>query len=179
MSFSKKSVKFVSLSTQTFKILFFAFLSLFFFAGGVFNFILMLGFISLDNKARDWSYLIFFTVLYIILALLSIYKTVKTIKQLKKITTEPVPQSSASQKLLRVVCSWPVIILSAGLTLLVGYIGIAILFILAFQNQYFLYRGFISYIEYFGIMQIVSIVILGLAFMTIMMIMKRLKLKTK
>jgi hypothetical protein len=139
----------------------------------------MLGFISLDNKARDWSYLIFFTVLYIILALLSIYKTVKTIKQLKKITTEPVPQSSASQKLLRVVCSWPVIILSAGLTLLVGYIGIAILFILAFQNQYFLYRGFISYIEYFGIMQIVSIVILGLAFMTIMMIMKRLKLKTK
>jgi hypothetical protein len=139
----------------------------------------MLGFISLDNKARDWSYLIFFTVLYIILALLSIYKTIKTIKQFKKITTESISQSSASQTLLRIICSWPVIILSAGLTLLVGYVGIAILFILAFQNQYFLYRGFISYIEYFGIMQIVSIVILGLTFMTIIMIMKRLRFRAK
>lgn len=176
-SLTNKLSQITSLSTTLIKALFFIFLSLFFFIGGIFNTILMFAFISPDHASRDWIYLIFFTLFYMVLGTLSMYKTIKIIKQIKKLVTQPPTQSiSVHRGLVKIICSWPVIILVGAFTLFVAYVSISMLLIIAFQNPYFLYRGFQSYIEYFILIQIVSLVILGLAFVTISMIIERLKL---
>lgn len=165
----------VIFSTQTIKALVFAFISLFFLVGGIFNSIVMYAYISVQNEAHDWEYFIGFSLLYLVLGILSIYKTIKTIKQLKKVATNPAPQISLHQGLLRIICNWPVIILLGAFTLFIAYIGISMLYVVAFQNPYFFQHGLESYISYFVLFQVTCAVILGLVFITVMMIMQRLK----
>jgi uncharacterized membrane protein (UPF0136 family) len=178
-NYSQKISPFTSFSAKTIKALFFAFLSLFFLIGGAFNTVVMLAFITSEDQNRDWGYLLAFALTYLILSGLSIYKTIKTIKQLKKIATEPAPQITPRQGILKIVCSWPMIILTSGITLLLSYIGISILFVIAFKGSEFLNRGIQGYLEYFILVQIVSGVILGLAFINFTIILQRLRFSKK
>ena len=178
-NYSQKISLFTSFSAKTLKALFFAFLSLFFLIGGAFNTVVMFAFITSEDQNRDWGYFLAFALTYLILSGLSIYKTIKTIKQLKKVATEPAPQTSPRQGILKIVCSWPMIIVSGMLTLFIGYVGIVILLTIAFNNPHFFQRGFQSYLEYFVLVEMVSMVILGLMFVTVMMVIQRLKLKFK